>query len=230
MKGNDIGMKQILRIFLLVLLSSVFFTVTLAFAATIDTYRFQVKMHDADGKIFYVTVFSDDETSTVVKYAGADGAEGDVLYSGHYQFILSVQPGNPVRQEPAIFPVSSDVMIFNANRPFSHVGGNPYANQPDVLFVAQPGNSNNTPFMAFYIKSGKMQPITWRVAETERSEDWNVKNGYRFSSTQPGIYMTSAYDNTQGGFIHRDWKLDSATDSFISIRTYFVPYDQEPRG
>lgn len=223
-------MNQILRILVLVIFSSVYFAMNVAGAATIDDYRFQVKMHDADGKTFHVTVFSDDETATVVKYAGSEGAEGDVLYSGHYKFILSSQAGNPVRQEQAILTVSADILTFNAKRPLSHVGANQYANQPDVLFVAQPGNSNNTPYMAFYIKSGKIQPISWRLAEAEGSEYWHVKNGYRFASIQPGCYMTTAYDNTRGGFIHREWKLDPVTDSFNSTRTYFVPYDQEPRG
>jgi len=227
---NDVSTEKVLKILALSVIGMLLLLFGAACASTVDNFRFQTMLHSADGKEYYITAFSDDETSTVNKAAGSEGAEGDVIYSGHYKFVVGTTAGKQSCQEQHISLLSEDKLSFNIKKTMFYVGDNLFPNQPDILFVLQSENSNNMSVRGYYIKNGKMQSILWRVSPTQSSKSWNVKMGYQIASSKPLYYTTSGYDNTKGGFIHRDWQLDTATDAFILCNTYFVAYDEELRG
>ncbi|HWR28729.1 MAG TPA: hypothetical protein VN631_02750 [Negativicutes bacterium] len=222
--------KKIMKLFALSVIGVALLSLNVAYAGVSDNVRFQTKMRAADGKEFYVAVFSDDETSRINKFAGSEGAAGDVIYSGHYQFAVGTTTKNKNSDEKQISPLSEDELSFNASQTLFYVGENPFPNQPDILWVMQSGTSNNVPIRGYYLKSGKMQLLLWQSDSAQAVSFWHVKIGYRLVPFKPGCFTTTVYDNTKGSFIHRDWQLDLSTDSFVIYNTYLVPYDQEPRG
>ena len=218
------------RTFTLSLIGTLLLTLNVVSASAINNVRFQTQMRSSDGKIFYVTVFSDDETSRINKFAGSEGVEGDVIYSGHYKFLVSTTAENSKRDEQHTSLLADDELSFNANRTLFYVGENPFPNQPDILWVMQSGTSNNLPVRGYYLKNERMQLIQWQTDSTHISPFWHVKIGYRLVPFKPGCFTTTVYDNTKGSFIHRDWRLDTQIDSLVLYNTYLVSYDQEPRG
>ena len=224
------NVRKLWKTFALSLIGSLLLTLNVVSASAINNVRFQTQIRSSNGKIFYVTVFSDDETSRINNFAGSEGVEGDVIYSGHYKFLVSTTEGNPNRDEQHISLLSDDELNFNANRPLFYVGDNPFQNQPDILWIMQSGTSNNVPVRGYYLKNERMQLLQWQTDSTHSSPFWHVKNGYRLVPFKPGCFTTTVYDNTKGSFIHRDWRLNTQTDSLVLYNTYLVSYDQEPRG
>ena len=218
------------RILILAVITTLMLALNIACAGSIDNSRFQTPFRSLEGKLMYVGIFSYDETSRINKAGGSEGAEGDIIYSGHYSFVVGKIAGKFVREEKHISPLAEDILSFNASRTLFYVGEHPFPDQPDILWILQSGTSNNLPIRGYYMKEEKMRLIRWRTDPTSVETYWSVKIGYRPVAIKPGCYATSVYDNSKGGFIHREWQLDTTTDSFILYNTYFVPYDQEPRS
>lgn len=178
--------------------------------------RYVLDLKDKNQVNYKVYIYSNSESKEVTNEENAWAAAnaGDIIYAGDYRIALRSTKSNKLVKQG----IKLNGYFFNASRNMVYVVKAKYKQQPDILVIAQHGNSSNDEAKLFYIKNEKLHPIKVKYsANVVYNSLYTTESITNISQMQ---FKSLAYYNADPDFGYNSyvWKLDISSSLFKCIK------------
>ena len=165
--------------------------------------RYTKELHDIQGNLYVVYIYSKNEESYIQESSGGGGNAGDSFCSGNYKAALQKNRNNYVQVQSVDLHDEKYGASFNLNRNMVYTVT--AEGQPDILVVEQYGSSNGNFARLFYVNNGELRSIEFKTPGESFKE---VFLKIELHADSQGKFITVDYTNNDALWHIKKWSLD----------------------